>query len=61
VIAPAPSDEAAVCVVDVEVEFKLDGQGLTCVAAEATLLLLGKEVDGHPCTRVARGRGQVLH
>ena len=47
-IAPAPGDETAIRVVEMEVAFELGGRRLARVAAVAALLLLGQEVDGHP-------------
>ncbi len=49
VIIPAPGDEAAVLVVEMEVAFKLGGRRLAGVATIASLLLPGQEIDGHPC------------
>ena len=48
VIAPAPGDEATILVVEVEVAFELGGRWLARVAAIASLLILGQEVDRHP-------------
>jgi hypothetical protein len=48
VIAPAPGDEAAIGVVEVEVAFEQGTRRLARVAAIASLLILGQEVDGHP-------------
>jgi hypothetical protein len=48
VIAPAPGDEAAIGVVEVEVAFEQGTRRLARVTAIASLLLFGQEVDRHP-------------
>jgi hypothetical protein len=49
VIPSVPCDRTAIRIVEMEIASELGGRRLAGVAAIAALLLLGQEIDGHPC------------